>query len=213
MTTTRQRRSFGQIRRKASGRWHASFLPPGGTIRRVNAPHTFQTKREAERWLAAVEVDLRRGDYRDPDQGRVTLSAFGQQFLRDHCSRVVPSARNGYRRIWTNRIDPALGHRLLRDVKPSHVRSWLAELTSTRLSASQVRQSFRLLSMILDAAVGDEHLSANPCAPLRRSLPRMPEAHPTILAPDEVEALRAAMPEGRDRLMFDLMAWSGRADR
>ena len=90
--TASQRRSFGQIKRKDSGRYQASFVPPGdGADRRVNAPHTFATKREAERWLAAAETDLRRGDFREQRQSRVTVEVFGHQFITDHSQRLAPA--------------------------------------------------------------------------------------------------------------------------
>ena len=95
-------------------------------------------------------------------------------------------------------------------MKPSAIRAWIAALTRTRtVQPAQVRRWYQLLSQIMDAAVEDEHLTANPCASLRKALPRLPEPDPRILTPDEVAALRAAMPEGRDRLMLDLMARTG----
>lgn len=209
MTSTRPRRSFGQIKRKDSGRYAASFVPPDDpTGRRVNAPATFSTKREAERWLASVEVDLRRGDWR-PTPSRVTLAEYGTQFLADHSGAIAPATRTSYTRNWRRRIEPHLGSLPLREIKPSHVRAWISTLSRSGLSPASVRQAFRLLNQLLTAAVGDEHLTANPALAARKALPRLPEPTPHILTPEEVEAMRAAMKPGRDRLMFDLLTWTG----
>lgn len=81
--------------------------------------------------------------------------------------------------------------------------------TTSGLSPSQVRQAYRVLSMVMDAAVGDEHIPTNPCAPLKRSLPAMLEPEPRILTPQEVDALRAAMPAGTYRLLYDVLAYTG----
>ena len=54
-------------------------------------------------------------------------------------------------------------------------------MTRDGLGPSEVRHAFRLLSLILAAAVGDEHLPANHCAAVHRNLPRTPS--PDGLAP------------------------------
>ncbi len=207
----RQRRSFGKIIKRDSGRYAASYVPPdpSSAVARVRAPHTFATRRQAEEWLASVQTDLARGDYRDPNLGKITVAEFGQRFLDDHGQRLAPRTRGLYAGLWTTWVKPTFGTVLVKDVKPSAVRSWVASMTRSGLSASRTRQAYRLLSMVLDACLEDGHVQANPCAPLRRQLPRLPEPTPHILSPTEVEALRAAMPDGRDRLMFDVLAYTG----
>ncbi len=65
------RRSFGNARVLPSGRWQVRYRALGGAIR--TAPSTDATKREATRFLAQVEADLSRGEWRDPRAGRITF--------------------------------------------------------------------------------------------------------------------------------------------
>jgi len=51
-------RRFGMIRRLPSGRFQASYVGPPG--KRVNAPETFRTRTDANRWLVLVQADLER---------------------------------------------------------------------------------------------------------------------------------------------------------
>jgi hypothetical protein len=60
-----RRRRFGQVRKLPSGKFHASFVGPNGI--RQNAPSTFVTKTDANRWLAKVEGDLSRGTWLNED--------------------------------------------------------------------------------------------------------------------------------------------------
>ena len=63
------KRRFGRIRELPSGQWQARYLGPDGIDR--PAPQTFATKARAERWLTLQEAEIIRGDWKDPDAGRV----------------------------------------------------------------------------------------------------------------------------------------------
>jgi hypothetical protein len=62
------RRHFGSVRKLPSGRYQASYWHEGA--RHVGAD-TFAAKADALAHLAAVETDLRRGGWIDPQAGRV----------------------------------------------------------------------------------------------------------------------------------------------
>lgn len=49
MAGKRGRRGWGAIKKLPSGRWHASYIGPD--LARHNAPHTYETKMDAEGWL------------------------------------------------------------------------------------------------------------------------------------------------------------------
>jgi len=61
VTKNRSRRSFGSLRRRSSGRWQASFVGPDG--HRHNAPTTFNTKTEADAWLATQQAEIVKGEW------------------------------------------------------------------------------------------------------------------------------------------------------
>ena len=83
------------------------------------------------------------------------------------------------------------------------VGEWLAQLQRDGLSASRVRQAYRVLSLAMDAAVRERLLASSPCG-RHHWLPRLPETEPTILTVADVEKLIAhlrdgAGPRGKDR--------------
>jgi hypothetical protein len=67
-----KKRRFGRVRRLPSGRYQARYSGPDGIDR--PAQGTFAAKGEAEVWLTLKEAEILRGDWMDPDAGKV---AFG----------------------------------------------------------------------------------------------------------------------------------------
>lgn len=89
------RRRFGMIRKLPSGRWQATFKGPGG--RRQSAPHTFATRADADRWLAAAELDISRGTWLNQKEGQVPLGQYAKQWIEDN-PRLGPRSKETYRR-------------------------------------------------------------------------------------------------------------------
>jgi hypothetical protein len=58
------RRTFGNIRKLPSGRFQASYI--GNDGHRHNAPRTFYTKTDANRWLTMEEATLINGTWESP---------------------------------------------------------------------------------------------------------------------------------------------------
>jgi hypothetical protein len=63
-----RRRRFGAVRRLPSGRYQARYPGPDGVVR--PADDTFETKSQAEVWLARKEAEILEGDWIAPDAGR-----------------------------------------------------------------------------------------------------------------------------------------------
>src|SRR4051794_36493154 len=60
-------RGFGNIRKRASGRYQARYVGPDG--RTYSGATTFDAKIDAERWLVARQEDIANGTW-TPDSGR-----------------------------------------------------------------------------------------------------------------------------------------------
>jgi hypothetical protein len=75
------KRRFGRVRLLPSGRYHARYLGPDGVDR--PAPHTFERKTDAQRWLSATETDIQRGLWANPDSGTTRLSHYGWAWIRE----------------------------------------------------------------------------------------------------------------------------------
>lgn len=102
-----------------------------------------------------------------------------------------------------NEKQVGLGDLVLQSLTPKRVGEWLAQLQRDGLSASRVRQAYRVLSLAMDAAVRERLLVSSPCGRHHR-LPRLPETEPAILTVANVEKLIARLrdgagPRGKDR--------------
>jgi hypothetical protein len=60
------KRRFDRVRELPSGRWQARYRGPDGIER--PAPHTFESKTSAERWLTLTEAEIIQGDLRNAYQ-------------------------------------------------------------------------------------------------------------------------------------------------
>lgn len=86
-------------------RWRARYVDADGRER----SQTFARKGDAERFLVAVEADLLRGTYVDPQRAKLTLAAYAERWLQP----LRLSSRRTYEIYLRMRILPALGARAL----------------------------------------------------------------------------------------------------
>lgn len=101
----------------------------------------------------------------------------------------------------------ALGRAALDKLKPSTVEGWVVELRAAGLSQSTVRSIYTVLRAILDAAVRDGLLGANPAAVVRR--PKVDHHEAAFLTPAQVRALLAAAQGSRYAPLFELLVHTG----
>lgn len=196
------RRRFGRVRKLPSGRWQARYRAPDGQDHR--APETFTTKTAADRWLAALETDLMRGQWIDPRAGAVLLSTYAETWLAGRADLKVRT-QELYRWLLGKYVVPQLGHLRLEELTPSAVRAWHATLLRDG-SPTPTRQAYALLRAMLNTAVSDELLLRNPCLVRGAGVARSGERTTATLA--QVEALAEAVPP-RYRMLILLAAWSG----
>ncbi|HEY9412963.1 MAG TPA: tyrosine-type recombinase/integrase [Jiangellaceae bacterium] len=154
-----KRRGFGNVRKLPSGRFQARYVGPDGLTKR--APRTFERRRDAEDWLADQQASIARGDWLDPDAGRVPLSEYGQAWLDDRDLAVRTHER--YEEVWRLRIVPELGHLPIMDVREGTVRGWRRRLLETGVGPATVAKSYRVLRAIMNTAVDDGLIRRNPC--------------------------------------------------
>jgi integrase len=157
-TPTRKRRGFGQIRRLPSGRWQASHMAPGG--RRHNAPRTFDTRKDAEAWLAEAQTDLSRDQWRRPEPPRKvdTFAAYAASWLDTR--KLTPRTADEYRKLLDGHLLPVFGALAVDEITAPMVRAWHAGLTT---GPTRKAHAYGLLHAILATAVADDLIGANPC--------------------------------------------------
>jgi integrase len=196
-------RRFGNLRSLPSGRIQARYTGPDG--RTHKAPVTFDTRGDAETWLATVRADIVRDSW-DPTNapGLRKLLRFGDYAERWLTARTLEArTRAHYRSLLDRQILTTFEDVPVRHVSPDMVREWYA---TTALDKPTLRShAYGLLRSILGQAERDGLIVANPCH-IRGAgtSKRVKKVRPATLP--ELEQLVAAMPE-RYRLMALLASW------
>ncbi len=185
-------------RDRRRGNWLARWRDPAGRDR----SKSFGRKVDAERFLAQLAADMHRGMYIDPAAGKVTLGTLAETWTSG-LEHLKPSTAERYRGIVRRHIVPKWGRWPLRSITHSDVTAWVGELHRSGLGS--VRQIYRVLSLILAAAVEDRRIARNPAAGV--SLPRRVRSEPRFLTATEVGELAQAA--GRYRLCVLVLAFTG----
>ena len=200
----RSKASFGSIRRLPSGRWQARYTGPD--LIRHTAPLTFDTKGDAETWIAMRRSELARGVWLPNDTAGGQPLTFGEYAARWLTDRdLKPRTCELYQSLLDRRILPTFAEKSLAAITPPLVRRWHADQGVATPTART--HAYGLLKAIMATAVADELVAANPCT-IRGAgtAKRVHQIRPATLV--ELELLVGAMPE-RYRLMVLLASWCG----
>ncbi|MEU6054488.1 site-specific integrase [Streptomyces xanthochromogenes] len=197
-----RRRRFGSVRQLASGRWQARFRDPGtGQLR--SAEDTYATKTDAEVALTHIEADITRGQWADPDSGKVQFGEYVDAWLKDR--KLSERTRERHEAVIRLYLRPTFGRRPLSSITTAQVRSWrTAALEQT--GEPTVVKAYQILRAILNTAVDDELIRRNPCRIKGADQYDVPE-RPVLTVP-EVYAVADAL-ASRYRLLVLLAAFTG----
>jgi integrase len=169
--------------RHGSGRrWRARYYDSSG---RQHAQH-FDRKTDAQRWLDSVTTAVGTGSYVDPNRSKVTLGVVAEQWMAGKIN-LKPTTRARYENALTVHVLPRWATVPLAAVEHGQIQAWLAELTSSGQSGASVRKVYGVLSALLDLAVRDKRIPANPSAGV--SLPRVSSRRRRYLDARQVELL------------------------
>ncbi|MFF2389127.1 tyrosine-type recombinase/integrase [Agromyces sp. NPDC058104] len=170
----------------------------------------FKTKKEAELFLATVEVGKAAGTYIDPSQARMTVGTAGAAWLASQ-SHLKPSSVAVVESAWRLHVEPAWGRVPVGDVRHSDVQEWIALLTAgdggktKPKSPALVHRCFGVLAGILDTAVRDRRIPSNPARGV--GLPRKVSREHVYLSHQQVDQLaRAASEHGT---LLRVLAYTG----
>jgi integrase len=154
------RRRFGNIRKRASGRFQARYIGPDGLER--TAPNTFATEPAAAKWLTLIEADIIKGEWEPPEATEVKLVDFGTRWIAER--KLAPLTRQGYEDLFRLHIKPYLGKLALGVVKPQTIRTWRTKLLSAGVPEPQAVKAYSLLRAIFNTAIRpDKLIRENPC--------------------------------------------------
>lgn len=189
----RERRAAdGSLIKSYRVRWRA----PDGRERNK----TFKKKVEADRFCAVVSADLVRGQYVDPDAGKIPFETYAKKWIE--AQTFEETTREAVELRMRLHAFPYLGDRFLSEVQPSTIQSWLRSLSG--LAPTYRKVVFANVSTVFTAAVDDELIPKNPC---KAPSVRKPRSDPKKLVPwtrDRVLAVRDKLPA-----RYQLVVWLG----
>jgi integrase len=152
---------------------------------------SFTKKGDADRYAATMEADKVRGTYVDHRAGRITLGEFAESRWLPSLVHVRPNTADTYRSHLRNHVLPVFGGRSLGSVRRQDCRTFVAALAA-RLAPATVGTVYAVLRMLMQTAVDDGLIAANPCS--RVPLPRVEARVVEPLPASAVVALAEAMP-------------------
>lgn len=149
----------------------------------------FRRKRDAEKRLAEVEVSKHRGEFVNPTDAAATIRELGKAWLAAHEATVKPSTYNSTETSWRIHVEPRWGARKVGSIRHTEVSAWIAELSANK-SATIVKRAHGVLAGILDGAVKDRRINANPAREVKT--PRKRKKARVYLTHNQVERLAIA---------------------
>lgn len=178
--------------------------------RRPNGSQTdkrgFKTKRDAELFLATVEVSKASGTYVDPGRSRATIGELGPAWLAAKKASLKPSSYQPLEIAWRLRVAPRWGRISITDIAHTDVKAWVAELNH-ELGPTVVIRTYGVLASILDDAVHDRRLPLNPARGGKMGLPRKSASRHVYLTHLQVEQIAEA--SGANGLLVRTLAYTG----
>ena len=130
------RRYFGSIRRRESGRWQIRYRTRDGV--RVAWPETYARRADAVRVLAELERQSQvAGNWLDVAGSKVLFAAYAEEWINQH-PRLRPRTADVDRSLIRRHLAPTLGRVALGQLDTATVREWRAGLLEAGVSATMV---------------------------------------------------------------------------
>ncbi len=162
----------------------------------------FATKEQARAHGVAMEADRLRGVYVDHQRGRMYLKDFANDKWKPAQVHLRSNSTDTYASHLKTHILPALGGRRLGELDRSDMKNFVALLVEKGLAPSTVETVFAVVRSIMQSAVDDGFIGANPCS--RVPLPRV---EPRVVEPLPVGAILALAESITPR--YRLTVWLG----
>jgi integrase len=166
MAKTKGARQFGNVRKLRSGRFQARYTGPDGLLH--NAPHTFERKGDATRWLSLKEAEISKGEWIAPELGAQKFRDYAEAWMRDRV--LKPRTVELYTGLLANHLYPTFGEVSLSGIDQAAVRRWRKARLQAGSTAKRpfgpvtVAKAYRLLHAIFETAAEEDRIIArNPC--------------------------------------------------
>lgn len=181
------RRSFGALRQQASGRWSASYVDNSG--QRHFAPHTYNTKKDADAWLSIQQAKLVTGEWKAAPRARVTFDEWAARWLS--MLEKAPRTIYSYRTTVDRDLSETFGDMPLEKITTGAVRAWYNDMPAGK--PAKRAQAYRVFGQIMRAAAVEGLIDTSP-ATLRGAATHTREREVPDLEPADVARIAANMP-------------------
>jgi integrase len=161
---------------------------------------TFPTLKAAKAFAQDVEVDKRRGNWRDPNAGKETLRIIWDAWVADvedniaRCRVRGEEPRPGektlkkWQSVWRTHIAKPLGSKPIAKITRGDVKRVRDRIASPH----QANEALKVIHLLLQRAVDDELIAENKAHRVEhRELPSRSE--PRVLQPDQIDQLADAV--------------------
>ena len=189
------------VRRLPSGLWQATVRLPDGRRR----TRTDRLKSVVATWADDTEADMRRGEWADPQDGRITLAQWWEKWSATRVIEKATTKRDASH--WRAHVEPRWGTVRLAAVTSWDVESWIADMHRRKVGPTSANQSVRLLRHMLSDAHHHRLIKADPTAGV--ALPKIPKHVDRFLTADEYQGLEDALTSERDKALVMLMTFAG----
>lgn len=177
---------MASITKRPNGRWRARYYDAD----RKQHAKDFSRKVEAQHWIDEQTAKIVAGTHVTPRQARTTVGEWCDTWLDGYRGNRASTVRQA--EVHIARVRAAFGPMQLGAVRPSHVRTWCAQLAAEGLADSYVYALHARLSQLYADAVHDGLVAKSPCS--RRTSPRAGKQRPYVATTEQVWALHDAVP-------------------
>jgi integrase len=167
---------------------------------------TFSTEKAATRAWQRAEVHVAEGRIGDPRRGQQRFRRYVlEEWLPHH--EIEARTRENYTYYLERLILPEFGPMRMVEILPLDVRRWVTTLKSDGVSPTVIRYAMTVLSAIFTTALNDQVIKLHPCRGVKT--PPVPKRLRTIISPEQFNAIYAAIPSERMRLLTELAIETG----
>lgn len=190
---------MASIKKRPNGSWRARYRDEDG---REHARH-FARKIDAQQWLDTVTASVVRGDYVDPNAGRVTF----REFYRSWSALQIweSGTREGMDLVPKQ---APFADTELRRIRRSHVEAWVQEMVQRGFAPQTVHTRVGNARTVFKAALDDQVIARDPSQGVRLPQRRAREHAMELPSAEDVRAILGAS-EPWFRVAIGLGAFAG----
>lgn len=198
----------GSVYKRTDGRWAATltYVDAAGATKR----QTFYGKTQADVRAKLKEAKGRTEKGAPPKDARVRLGEFTERWIAT--TLAASDRKDTTKQVYaglarTHVVGGAIGSKTLDRVKPTDVEGMVLALRAAGKSDATVRQVYTVLRAVLDAAVRDGLLGANPAEAVKR--PGVARKEAKHLGGEDLRRLLDEGDKGRYGRLLRLLALTG----